>query len=83
MMLIASAAAMIAASVPAVAAQNGTSAPRARDSQASDQQAGDNGGNAGERRVCRDAQLSDSRMRRRICRTAREWQVIDATGEER
>ncbi len=31
---------------------------------------------AGERQVCVSEQLSDSRMRRRVCRTAREWQEL-------
>jgi hypothetical protein len=36
---------------------------------------------AGERRVCVNERLSDSRMRRRICRTAREWQELQANDE--
>lgn len=34
----------------------------------------------GERQICVREQLSDSRMRRRVCHTAREWQQLH--GEE-
>jgi hypothetical protein len=33
-------------------------------------------GQNGERQICVREQLSDSRMRRRICHTAREWQQL-------
>ena len=33
-----------------------------------------------DRRICVDERLSDSRMRRRICHTAREWQELQGEG---
>jgi hypothetical protein len=80
-MLISGAAALLcAAAVPAVAApanQDNSQAgaqserpsqqPRARDPN---------------RRICVSAQLSDSRMRRRICRTQAEWDSLQANDND-
>jgi hypothetical protein len=74
-MLISSAAASLcAAAVPAVAAPaNQDSTQAGTQSERSGQQARARDPN---RRVCVNAQLSDSRMRRRICRTQAEWDLL-------
>lgn len=67
----------LAAVAPALAAQPQPAVPEA--SQAAP--AADSGGSRQaqadpDRQVCVMERLSDSRMRRRICRTARQWQEL-------
>lgn len=74
-LIAAGAAACLAAALPAVAA------PAAGQETA---QAGAQAGQSGrqqrardpDRRVCVNAQMSDSRIRRRICRTQAEWDAL-------
>ncbi|HVQ06961.1 MAG TPA: hypothetical protein VMS43_00855 [Allosphingosinicella sp.] len=62
-------AALCAASLPAAAA-----APQTNDQNAQpSQQQRARGGNDDQRRICVTEQASESRINRRICRTAREW----------
>jgi len=77
-MLIAAACALIAAA-PALA-QPSSQQPRARAGNATEQAESEN---AGERRICVTERLSGSRMPRRVCRTAREWQALEDGNEER
>ncbi len=80
-MLISSAAALLcAAAVPAVAApasqeSNQTGAQSERSGQ--EQRTRDPN-----RRVCVSDRLSDSRMRRRICRTQAEWDSLQANDHD-
>jgi hypothetical protein len=67
--LLIAAAALIATALPA-AAQN-LPALQSRDSSATGQRAADE--NA-DRRICVSVELTGSRMVRRVCRTAREWE---------
>lgn len=87
-MLISSAAALLcAAAVPAVAAPANLS-PANQDSS----QAGAQSGQATQqqrtrtadsnRRVCVADRLSDSRIRRRICRTQAEWDALQANDND-
>jgi uncharacterized low-complexity protein len=79
-MLIATAtAALLAAALPAAAQETGQA--NARDAQTAQQQRARDA-SASERRVCVNERLSDSRMRRRICRTAREWADLQG-GDDR
>lgn len=75
LIVTAGAAAMLAAAGPA-AARNSPPNNQGNDSTVPQQRARD--GNAGERQICVNERLSDSRMRRRICHTAREWQDLQA-----
>lgn len=78
MLIAAAAAALTAAAFPAMAREAGQGdTPDARSTQQQRSRADD----AGERRICVNERLSDSRMRRRICRTAREWQDLQANDE--
>jgi hypothetical protein len=75
MLIATAAAALCAASVPAAAQEagqdNGQAAqpaqPRARS------------GDSDQRRICVNERVSESRMTRRICRTAREWRELNDT----
>lgn len=60
--------ALIASAVPAFAED--APAPRARSDSAAEQRAGDDNP---DRRICVSVELTGSRMVRRVCRTAREW----------
>ncbi|MEA3029147.1 MAG: hypothetical protein QOJ53_1459 [Sphingomonadales bacterium] len=71
------AAALFAAALPASAET--LPASSARGEPAAQQQRA-RAGQSAERQICVREQLSDSRMRRRICHTAREWQQLH--GEE-
>ena len=83
-MLIATAAgALLAAALPASAAPLAVqvdSQANSRDAQAAQQQRSRTA-TAGERRICVNEQLSGSRMRRPICRTAREWAELQGSEE--
>ena len=76
-MLISSAAALLcAAAVPAVAApanQDSSQAGAQNERAAQQERARDPN-----RRICVSDRLSDSRMRRRICRTQAEWDSLQA-----
>lgn len=41
------------------------------------------GGDNPDRRICVSEQVSESRMRRRICRTAREWEARGGLEDDR
>lgn len=68
------AAASFAAALPA-SAENVTAAGNVRGEPGAQQQRA-RAGQAGEQQVCVSEQLSDSRMRRRVCHTAREWREL-------
>ena len=71
-MIATAVAALCAASVPAVAQE--ADQDNAQASQPSQPRARN-----GERRVCVNERVSESRMTRRICRTAREWREMNDT----
>lgn len=82
-MLISSAAALLcAAAVPAIAAP----ATANQDNNQAGAQSGRSGQQARtrdpNRRICVSAQLSDSRMRRRVCRTQAEWDSLQANDND-
>jgi hypothetical protein len=79
-MLISSAAALLcAAAVPAIAApanQDSTQTGAQSSRSGPQQRAGDPN-----RRICVADRLSDSRIRRRICRTQAEWDALQANDD--
>jgi predicted secreted protein len=74
-LLIASAVAALCAALPA-AAQNDQAA------QPSQQQRARSGSDA-ERKICVNERMSESRITRRICRTAQQWRDSNDTDVER
>lgn len=83
LLIAATAGTLLAAAFPAAAlpAAQQVSQPNAAEAQAA-QQPRARDARAGERRICVNERLSDSRMRRRICRTAREWADLQG-GDDR
>jgi hypothetical protein len=73
----AAAAALCAASFPAFAQETSDQA-----AQPSQQQRARNGSNA-ERKICVNERVSESRITRRICRTARQWRDSNDADVER
>ncbi len=77
---------LCAAAIPAIAAPAGIANPAGQDST----QAGAQSERSGQqqrardpnRRVCVSDRLSDSRMRRRICRTQAEWDSLQANDND-
>jgi hypothetical protein len=65
------AAGLMAISLPAAASSTGAGNTRS-DTATSDQARAD----SPDRRICVREALSDSRMRRQVCHTAREWQQL-------
>jgi hypothetical protein len=81
-MLFSGAAAILcAAAVPAIAAP----ATASQDTNQTGAQPGRSGqqprARDPDRRICVSAQLSDSRMRRRVCRTQAEWESLQANDD--
>jgi Ni/Co efflux regulator RcnB len=76
-MLIATAAAALCAALPAAAA------PQTNDQAAQPSQPRARAGNDDQRRICVTEQASESRINRRICRTAREWREANDTNDQR
>ena len=73
----AAAAALCAAAIPAAAA------PQANDRAEQPSQPRARAGNDDQRRICVTEQASESRINRRICRTAREWREANDTNDQR
>lgn len=77
-LLIATATAALCAAVPAAAA------PQASDQAAQpSQQQRARSSNDDQRRICVTEPASESRINRRICRTAREWREANDTDDRR
>jgi hypothetical protein len=70
-------AALCATALPAAAQQAGGQAAQ------SSQQERARSGNDDQRRICVTEQASESRINRRICRTAREWREANDTNDQR
>jgi hypothetical protein len=70
------AAGLLAASLPAQAANNGTT--NRSEASASDQSAQANGAADPNRQICIRDVRSETRIRRQICHTAREWRDLQA-----
>jgi hypothetical protein len=77
-MLIATAAAALCAAALPAAAQNSSD----QAAQPSQQQRARSGGNA-ERKICVNERVSESRITRRICRTAQQWRDSNDADVER
>ena len=78
-MLISGAAALLcAAAVPAVAAPASANQDNSQAGAQSERPSQQPRTRDPNRRICVSAQLSDSRMRRRICRTQAEWDSLQA-----
>lgn len=75
--LIATAAAALCAALPAAAA------PQTSDQAAQPSQQRTRAGNDDQRRICVSEPASESRINRRICRTAREWREANDTNDQR
>ncbi len=72
--IIGFAAGLLAASLPAQAADTATNANR---SDVAREQVQANGAPASERRICVRDSRSESRIRRTVCHTAREWRDLE------
>lgn len=76
MLIATAAAALCAAALPAAA-------PQANDRAAQPSQPRARAGTDDQRRICVTEPASESRINRRICRTAREWREANDTDDQR
>jgi len=74
---VAASAALCAASVPAAAFASGQDNAQAEQTTQPRASSAD----SDERRICVNERVSESRMTRRVCRTAREWREANDTGQ--
>jgi hypothetical protein len=80
---ILAAGALLAGAAPAAAQNEAPSGTRAASENASQRQIQDQNSQADNRQVCVTERLSGSRMPRRVCRTAREWALLQGGDDDR
>ena len=71
------AAGLLAAALPAQAANSNSNANANRSDAPAREQPQSSGGNAGERQICVVEPRSETRIRRPVCHTAREWRNLE------